>query len=39
MVKWFDTNYHYLVPELQAGQEFALESVKPIDEFLEAAPR
>lgn len=36
MVKWFDTNYHYLVPELQAGQEFALESVKPIDEFLEA---
>jgi 5-methyltetrahydropteroyltriglutamate--homocysteine methyltransferase len=36
MTKWFDTNYHYLVPELRAGQEFALESTKPIDEFLEA---
>lgn len=36
MVKWFDTNYHYLVPELRPGQAFALESTKPIDEFLEA---
>lgn len=36
MTKWFDTNYHYLVPELRAGQAFALESTKPIDEFLEA---
>ncbi|HVN33093.1 MAG TPA: 5-methyltetrahydropteroyltriglutamate--homocysteine S-methyltransferase [Thermoanaerobaculaceae bacterium] len=36
MTKWFDTNYHYLVPEVRAGQEFALESTKPIDEFLEA---
>jgi 5-methyltetrahydropteroyltriglutamate--homocysteine methyltransferase len=36
MTKWFDTNYHYLVPELRAGQEFALESTKPINEFLEA---
>jgi 5-methyltetrahydropteroyltriglutamate--homocysteine methyltransferase len=35
MTKWFDTNYHYLVPELRAGQAFALESTKPIDEFLE----
>ena len=24
MTKWFDTNYHYLVPELAAGQAFAL---------------
>jgi 5-methyltetrahydropteroyltriglutamate--homocysteine methyltransferase len=24
MTKWFDTNYHYLVPELEAGQRFAL---------------
>ena len=24
MTKWFDTNYHYLVPELTAGQRFAL---------------
>jgi 5-methyltetrahydropteroyltriglutamate--homocysteine methyltransferase len=36
IVKWFDTNYHYLVPELRPGQAFALESTKPVDEFLEA---
>ena len=36
MTKWFDTNYHYLVPELLPGQEFALASTKPLDEFLEA---
>jgi 5-methyltetrahydropteroyltriglutamate--homocysteine methyltransferase len=36
MTKWFDTNYHYMVPELTAGQEFLLASTKPIDEFLEA---
>src|SRR3990172_179020 len=31
MTKWFDTNYHYIVPELRADQEFQLESTKPID--------
>jgi len=36
MTKWFDTNYHYLVPELSPGQTFALSSTKPIDEFIEA---
>jgi 5-methyltetrahydropteroyltriglutamate--homocysteine methyltransferase len=36
MTKWFDTNYHYMVPELAAGQRFALASAKPVDEFLEA---
>jgi 5-methyltetrahydropteroyltriglutamate--homocysteine methyltransferase len=36
MTKWFDTNYHYLVPEFTARQSFALESRKPVDEFLEA---
>jgi 5-methyltetrahydropteroyltriglutamate--homocysteine methyltransferase len=36
MTKWFDTNYHYIVPELHAGQEFALCSSRPIDEFSEA---
>ena len=36
MSKWFDTNYHYLVPELQKGQTFALSSTKPFDEYLEA---
>ena len=36
MTKWFDTNYHYIVPEFQAGQTFKLSSTKPVDEFLEA---
>jgi 5-methyltetrahydropteroyltriglutamate--homocysteine methyltransferase len=36
MTKWFDTNYHYIVPEFEAGQTFRLASTKAIDEFLEA---
>jgi 5-methyltetrahydropteroyltriglutamate--homocysteine methyltransferase len=36
MTKWFDTNYHYLVPELGPTTEFALSSTKPVDEFREA---
>lgn len=36
MTKWFDTNYHYLVPEFVPGQDFRLCSTKPIGEFLEA---
>ncbi|MFC2171105.1 5-methyltetrahydropteroyltriglutamate--homocysteine S-methyltransferase [Acidobacteriota bacterium] len=36
MTKWFDTNYHYIVPEFQKKQEFHLASTKPVDEFLEA---
>ena len=36
MTKWFDTNYHYMVPEFTKGQAFSLASTKPIDEFLEA---
>lgn len=36
MTKWFDTNYHYMVPEFESGQEFTLASSKIIDEFLEA---
>ncbi len=36
MTKWFDTNYHYLVPEFHAGQTFQLSSTKPFDEFAEA---
>jgi 5-methyltetrahydropteroyltriglutamate--homocysteine methyltransferase len=36
MTKWFDTNYHYMVPEFTAGQNFSLASTKPIDEFIEA---
>jgi len=36
MTKWFDTNYHYIVPELTPDQRFSLSSTKPLDEFLEA---
>ncbi len=36
MTKWFDTNYHYIVPEFRADQRFALTSRKPIEELLEA---
>ncbi|NJL07511.1 MAG: 5-methyltetrahydropteroyltriglutamate--homocysteine S-methyltransferase [Methylacidiphilales bacterium] len=36
MTKWFDTNYHYMVPEFQPGQRFVLASTKPIDEYREA---
>jgi 5-methyltetrahydropteroyltriglutamate--homocysteine methyltransferase len=30
MTKWFDTNYHYMVPELEKDQQFTLASRKPI---------
>ena len=36
MTKWFDTNYHYMVPEFSRGQAFALASLKAVDEFREA---
>jgi 5-methyltetrahydropteroyltriglutamate--homocysteine methyltransferase len=36
MTKWFDTNYHYLVPELGPDTEFSLSSSKPFDEHAEA---
>ncbi len=36
MTKWFDTNYHYIVPEFRKGQQFKLFSTKVIDEFYEA---
>jgi 5-methyltetrahydropteroyltriglutamate--homocysteine methyltransferase len=36
MTKWFDTNYHYMVPELAKEQTFSLASRKPIEEYLEA---
>ncbi|HKD74341.1 MAG TPA: 5-methyltetrahydropteroyltriglutamate--homocysteine S-methyltransferase, partial [Ktedonobacterales bacterium] len=36
MSKWFDTNYHYIVPEWNANQRFHLASTKPFDEFVEA---
>lgn len=36
MTKWFDTNYHYIVPEFKKGQRFSLFSSKILDEFREA---
>ena len=36
MTKWFDTNYHYIVPELAPDQEFSLSSSKPFDDLREA---
>ena len=36
MTKWFDTNYHYLVPELSVGQEFRLSGTRLFDQVTEA---
>nr|WP_294938874.1 5-methyltetrahydropteroyltriglutamate--homocysteine S-methyltransferase [uncultured Flavobacterium sp.] len=36
MTKWFDTNYHYIVPEFHKNQQFSLFSNKIIEEFFEA---
>lgn len=36
MTKWFDTNYHYIVPEFKANQKFTLYNNKVLNEFLEA---
>ncbi len=36
MTKWFDTNYHYLVPELGPDTEFSLSSEKVFEEHAEA---
>jgi 5-methyltetrahydropteroyltriglutamate--homocysteine methyltransferase len=36
MTKWFDTNYHYIVPEFSRETEFSLSSTKVIDEYKEA---
>jgi 5-methyltetrahydropteroyltriglutamate--homocysteine methyltransferase len=36
MTKWFDTNYHYMVPEFLPDQDFEQCTTKPLDEFREA---
>src|SRR5690606_35134788 len=36
MTKWFDTNYHYMVPEFVKNQAFSLSSTKPVEEYREA---
>ncbi|EFJ05611.1 hypothetical protein SELMODRAFT_162950 [Selaginella moellendorffii] len=36
MTKWFDTNYHYIVPELGPEVKFTLSSRKVLEEYTEA---
>jgi len=36
MTKWFDTNYHYMVPEFTKDQTFKLTSEKFLNEYNEA---
>ena len=36
MTKWFDTNYHYLVPEFTHDQQFSLFSTRLFNEFNQA---
>ncbi|MEW2368071.1 5-methyltetrahydropteroyltriglutamate--homocysteine S-methyltransferase [Streptomyces sp. NPDC006656] len=36
MTKWFDTNYHYLVPELGPDTAFTADSAKQVAELKEA---
>lgn len=36
MTKWFNTNYHYIVPELYVEDEYKLNASKVIEEYQEA---
>ncbi|CAG8570667.1 3312_t:CDS:2 [Funneliformis mosseae] len=36
MKKWFDTNYHYIVPEFDSNQQFNLNATKITTEYNEA---
>ena len=36
MTKWFDTNYHFIVPEFRADTTFSLSSDKIFEEYAEA---
>ena len=36
MKKWFNTNYHYMAPEIEDSCCIALKGTKPFDEFSEA---
>ena len=36
MKKWFNTNYHYLVPEIDDDTVISLVGKKPVEEYLEA---
>lgn len=36
MTKWFDTNYHYIVPEFTAATEFKLDATRLLEQLAEA---
>jgi 5-methyltetrahydropteroyltriglutamate--homocysteine methyltransferase len=36
MTKWFDTNYHYIVPEFDAQTEFKLDASRLLEQLAEA---
>lgn len=36
MKKWFNTNYHYMVPEIEDDTQIKLTGTKPFDEYQEA---
>ena len=36
MTKWFDTNYHYIVPEFTADTRFQLDASRLVEQILEA---
>ena len=36
MKKWFNTNYHYLVPEIEDNTDIKLTGTKLFDDFIEA---
>ncbi|SDG41622.1 MULTISPECIES: 5-methyltetrahydropteroyltriglutamate--homocysteine S-methyltransferase [unclassified Duganella] len=36
MTKWFDTNYHYIVPEFHAGTGFTLDASRLLEQLAEA---
>ncbi|ORZ22374.1 5-methyltetrahydropteroyltriglutamate-homocysteine S-methyltransferase [Absidia repens] len=33
MKKWFDTNYHFIVPEFERDQEFTLQAPRAVEQF------
>jgi 5-methyltetrahydropteroyltriglutamate--homocysteine methyltransferase len=39
MTKWFDTNYHYIVPEFTAATEFKLDASRLLEQLTEAKER
>jgi 5-methyltetrahydropteroyltriglutamate--homocysteine methyltransferase len=36
MTKWFDTNYHYIVPEFDAATQFSLDASRLVEQLAQA---